>query len=165
MHCFNCKFEIKKSFAEYHLHNRNRRKILYQNEFEKFYPNLKLFYCEQCGIISIDHYAINKESLDIYYKEHYNEGYEGYNGRNTEYINAYGKARSDGQYNAISHYVNQSTVNNITATGYQKSVQVEVLDGHVVPEFGVIAGVILAVAIASIIAVSAKSRLALVPKY
>jgi len=60
---------------------------------------------------------------------------------------------------------NQSTVNNITATGYQKSVQVEVLDGHVVPEFGVIAGVILAVAIASIIAVSAKSRLALVPKY
>ncbi len=59
----------------------------------------------------------------------------------------------------------ESTVNNITATAYQKSVQIEILDGHVVPEFGVIAGVILAVAIASIIAVSAKSRLALVPKY
>jgi len=51
------------------------------------------------------------------------------------------------------------------ASSYQKSAQVEVIDGHVIPEFGVIAGVILAVAIASIIAVSAKSRLALVPKY
>ena len=58
-----------------------------------------------------------------------------------------------------------STVNNVLATEYQKSVQVQVVDGHVIPEFGVIAGVILAVAIASIIAVSAKSRLALVPKY
>jgi len=58
-----------------------------------------------------------------------------------------------------------STVNSISATGYNKSVQVQVVDGHVIPEFGVIAGVILAVAIASIIAVSAKSRLALVPKY
>ena len=48
---------------------------------------------------------------------------------------------------------------------YQASAEVEVVDGHVIPEFGVIAGVILAVAIASIIAVSAKSRLALVPKY
>ena len=51
------------------------------------------------------------------------------------------------------------------ASSYQKSAQIEVVDGHVIPEFGVIAGVILAVAIASIIAVSAKSRLALVPKY
>ena len=51
------------------------------------------------------------------------------------------------------------------ASSYQKSAQIEVVDGHVIPEFGVIAGVILAVAIASIIAVSAKSRLAIVPKY
>ena len=51
------------------------------------------------------------------------------------------------------------------ASSYQKSAQIEVVDGHVIPEFGVIAGIILAVAIASIIAVSAKSRLALVPKY
>ena len=51
------------------------------------------------------------------------------------------------------------------ASSYQKSAQIEVVDGHVIPEFGVIAGVILAVAIASIIAVSAKSRLTLVPKY
>jgi len=51
------------------------------------------------------------------------------------------------------------------ASSYQKEAQIEVVDGHVIPEFGVIAGVILAVAIASIIAVSAKSRLTLVPKY
>ena len=50
------------------------------------------------------------------------------------------------------------------ASSYQKSAQIEVVDGHVIPEFGVIAGVILAVAIASIIAVSAKSRLTLIPK-
>jgi len=63
----------------------------------------------------------------------------------------------DGMY-TISAYQGE-------ASSYQKSAQIEVVDGHVIPEFGVIAGVILAVAIASIIAVSAKSRLALVPKY
>ena len=51
------------------------------------------------------------------------------------------------------------------ASSYQKEAQIEVVDGHVIPEFGVIAGVILAVAIVSIIAISAKSRLTLVPKY
>ena len=43
--------------------------------------------------------------------------------------------------------------------------KIEIYGSWAIPEFGVIAGVILAVAIASIIAVSAKSRLALVPKY
>jgi len=43
--------------------------------------------------------------------------------------------------------------------------RIEIYGSWAIPEFGVIAGVILAVAIASIIAVSAKSRLALVPKY
>ncbi len=42
--------------------------------------------------------------------------------------------------------------------------KIEIYGSWAIPEFGVIAGVILAVAIASIIAVSAKSRLALVPK-
>ena len=63
----------------------------------------------------------------------------------------------DGMYTISAHQGD--------ASSYQKSAQIEVVDGHVIPEFGVIAGVILAVAIASIIAVSAKSRLALVPKY
>ena len=61
----------------------------------------------------------------------------------------------DGMYTISAHQGD--------ASSYQKSAQIEVVDGHVIPEFGVIAGVILAVAIASIIAVSAKSRLTLVP--
>ena len=43
--------------------------------------------------------------------------------------------------------------------------RIEIYGSWAIPEFGVIAAVILAVAIASIIAVSAKSRLTLVPKY
>jgi len=48
---------------------------------------------------------------------------------------------------------------------YQESTQVEIKDGHVVPEFGTIAIMILVVAIVSIIALSAKTKLSLVPKY
>ena len=48
---------------------------------------------------------------------------------------------------------------------YQDSTQVEIVDGAVIPEFGTIAAMILAVAIVSIIAVSAKTRLSLVPRY
>ena len=52
-----------------------------------------------------------------------------------------------------------------TASNYQVSAEVEVIDGHVIPEFGVIAAMILAVAIVSIIVVTAKTRLSLVPRY
>lgn len=45
------------------------------------------------------------------------------------------------------------------------SIQVEIVDGVVVPEFGAIAALILAVAIMSIIIVSAKSRLSIMPRY
>ena len=45
------------------------------------------------------------------------------------------------------------------------SVVVDIADGLVVPEFGTIAAMILAVAIISIIAISAKSRLSIVPRY
>ena len=48
---------------------------------------------------------------------------------------------------------------------YTDSVKVDILDGVVVPEFGTIAAMILAVAIISIIAVSAKSRLSIIPRY
>jgi len=51
------------------------------------------------------------------------------------------------------------------ASSHQKSAQVEVIDGHVIPEFGVIAAMILAVAIVSIIVVTAKTKLSLVPRY
>ena len=48
---------------------------------------------------------------------------------------------------------------------YTDSLEVDILDGTVVPEFGTIAAMILAVAIISIIAISAKSRLSIIPRY
>ena len=51
------------------------------------------------------------------------------------------------------------------ASNYQTSAEIEIVDGHVIPEFGVIAAMILAVAIVSIIVVTAKTRLSIVPRY
>jgi len=51
------------------------------------------------------------------------------------------------------------------ASGYKHSVDVEVIDGTVIPEFGTIAALILAVAIISIIAVSARTKLSVIPRY
>jgi predicted secreted protein with PEFG-CTERM motif len=48
---------------------------------------------------------------------------------------------------------------------FTDSVEVEIVDGLVIPEFGTIAAMILAIAIISIIAISAKSRLSIVPRY
>ncbi len=47
---------------------------------------------------------------------------------------------------------------------YADSIEVDILDGTVVPEFGAIAAMVLAVAIISIVAISAKSRLSIVPR-
>ena len=51
------------------------------------------------------------------------------------------------------------------ASNYQTSAEVEIVGGHVIPEFGVIAAMILAVAIVSIIVVTAKTKLSIVPRY
>ncbi|MCJ8306024.1 MAG: PEFG-CTERM sorting domain-containing protein [Nitrosopumilus sp.] len=48
---------------------------------------------------------------------------------------------------------------------YSDSIVVDILDGKVIPEFGTIAAMILAVSIISIIAISAKSRLSIMPRY
>ncbi len=48
---------------------------------------------------------------------------------------------------------------------YSDSTEVDIKDGAVIPEFGTIAAMILAVAIISIIVVSAKSRLSIIPRY
>ena len=48
---------------------------------------------------------------------------------------------------------------------YRDSFTVEIEDGRIIPEFGAIAAMILAVAIISIIAVSARSRLSIMPRY
>jgi predicted secreted protein with PEFG-CTERM motif len=52
-----------------------------------------------------------------------------------------------------------------SGSAFTDSVEVDIADGLVVPEFGTIAAMILAVAIISIIAISAKSRLSIVPRY
>ena len=43
--------------------------------------------------------------------------------------------------------------------------RIEIVGSHVVPEFGTIAMIILAVAIISIIAITAKTRTTLIPKF
>jgi len=63
----------------------------------------------------------------------------------------------DGMYTISAHQG--------AASNYQTSAEIEIADGHVIPEFGVIAAMILAVAIVSIIVVTAKTRLSIVPRY
>ena len=63
----------------------------------------------------------------------------------------------DGMYTVSAHQG--------ASTLYQASAEVEIVDGHVIPEFGVIAVMILAVAIVSIIVVTAKTKLSIVPRY
>ena len=48
---------------------------------------------------------------------------------------------------------------------YRASAEVDIKDCAVIPEFGTIAAMILAVAIVSIIAVTAKSRLSVIPRF
>jgi predicted secreted protein with PEFG-CTERM motif len=63
----------------------------------------------------------------------------------------------DGQYTIVAQQGNDPR--------YKHSIEVGIKDGVVIPEFGTIAVMILAVAIVSIIAVSAKSRLSIMPRY
>jgi len=57
------------------------------------------------------------------------------------------------------------TAKQFDSSAYTASTEVDIKDGLVVPEFGTIAAMILAVAIVSIIAISAKSRLSIMPRY
>ena len=54
--------------------------------------------------------------------------------------------------------------NSITIPFDADTTEIEIVGTHVVPEFGTIAMIVLAVAIVSIIAVSAKSRLSIMPR-
>ncbi len=65
--------------------------------------------------------------------------------------------KQDGLY-TVTAYQNENPK-------YTDSKIVEIEAGVVVPEFGTIAAMILAVAIISIIAISAKSRLSIIPRY
>ena len=64
--------------------------------------------------------------------------------------------KEDGAYVVTAHQGDSSEL--------KHSIQVEISDGVVVPEFGTIAAMILAVSIISIIVISAKSRLSFSPK-
>jgi len=55
--------------------------------------------------------------------------------------------------------------NKVTVMFPAGTEQIEIIGTFVVPEFGMIAAMILAVAIISVIAVSAKSRLSIMPRY
>ena len=55
--------------------------------------------------------------------------------------------------------------NSVTIMFLAGAEEIEVIGTFVVPEFGTIAAMILAVAIISIIAISAKSRLSIIPRY
>ena len=57
------------------------------------------------------------------------------------------------------------TAQQFDSSAYTASAEVDIKDGLVVPEFGTIAAMILAVSIISIIAISAKSRLSIMPRY
>jgi predicted secreted protein with PEFG-CTERM motif len=65
--------------------------------------------------------------------------------------------KQDGFYTVVAQQFNDPK--------YTASTEVDIRDGVVVPEFGTIAAMILAVAIISIIAVSAKSKLSIIPRY
>jgi predicted secreted protein with PEFG-CTERM motif len=57
------------------------------------------------------------------------------------------------------------TGNKVTVMFPAGAETIEIIGTFVIPEFGTIAAMILAVAIISIIAVSAKSRLSIIPRY
>ena len=57
------------------------------------------------------------------------------------------------------------TANQGKALEYRETVQVEIRDGVVVPEFGVVASLILVVSIIAVILVSTRSKLVLSPRY
>ena len=63
--------------------------------------------------------------------------------------------------------VNSAVIDgNTVVVNFQEGTeQIEIIGTFVIPEFGTIAAMILAVAIISIVAISAKSRLSIVPRY
>ncbi len=61
--------------------------------------------------------------------------------------------------------ITTSTDRTLTIEFLAGTEQIEIIGTFVIPEFGTIAAMILAVAIISIIAISAKSRLSIVPRY
>ena len=71
----------------------------------------------------------------------------------------------DGEEVDFDETATSSTDRTLTIAFPAGAEEIEIIGTFVVPEFGTIAAMILAVAIISIIAVSAKSRLSIIPRY
>ena len=108
MNCFNCCFNIEHSFLDY---------TCDKSIFVDLFPNLKLYDCPQCGIVSIDHAVIDNQSLNRYYSQAYRNENENRDENARSNRDAYFKARTDGQYAAISHHSNEIPINNILEFG------------------------------------------------
>ena len=94
---------------------------------------------------NIDSVSNNGEDIDFIVLIHNNES--------TNSIQAqYEKVESDDSFRAISIPIEEG------------DGKIEIIGTHVIPEFGTIAMIVLAVAIVSIIAISAKSRLSIMPR-
>ena len=78
----------------------------------------------------------------------------------------------DIQSGIFSVWVDREEWDDVTIDGNEITVEflagaemIEIFGAHVIPEFGTIAAMILAVAVIAIIAVSARSRLSIIPRY
>ena len=56
------------------------------------------------------------------------------------------------------------TANQGIASEFEDMIEVEIVEGRIIPEFGTIAAMILVVAIISVVAITAKSKLSLMPR-
>ena len=71
----------------------------------------------------------------------------------------------DGEEEVDFEEIITSTDRTLTINFLAGTEEIEIIGTFVIPEFGTIAAMILAVAIISIIAISSKSRLSIVPRY
>ncbi len=71
----------------------------------------------------------------------------------------------DGEETDFEEIENDDATRTLDITFSEGSTQIEVIGTYAVPEFGTMAAIILAVAIVSIIAVSARTRLSIIPRY
>ena len=57
------------------------------------------------------------------------------------------------------------TANQGTSSEYKKSIQVEIKDGVVIPEFGVVASLVLGISVFTMIMISSKSKFSILSRY
>ena len=112
MICISCNTKIDNSFKKYPAG---------KGIFSKYFPNLYLFECPNCGIVSVDHAEIDQNTLDKYYSESFRTeqgiGDEEAPEVDKSYRDAYLKARTDGQRSAVLPHIDKSRVASILEYG------------------------------------------------